>query len=617
MLLTLHIENFALIDDLDLHFGTGLNVLTGETGAGKSIILDAIALVLGGKVTSRVLRSGTDRALLEASFRLDPHLQTWLVAAEIDPLDDDVLICSREISTPEGKLRSRMRVNGVIVNKQQMETLRDRLVEMTAQGQAIQLGRASTQRDWLDGFGGAALLNQRRKIATAFANFQQAQQALDHYRHSEQHRLQQLDLLQYQLQDLREAHLSDPQEQTQLEQEAQRLRHSVQLQQQSYQVFEALYEQSQGLACADLLGQAVETLTQMTAYDREVQPILELVEQASAQVQEASRQIQTYGDQLDTDPQRLQEIETRLMDLKQICRKYGPTLVDAIAHQQRIESELALLTGEGQSLEELEEATHIRAEALTQACTLLTQLRQRAAQTLETQLLQELKPLAMDKVQFQVALNAMPPTAYGADQVQFLFSPNPGEPLQPVAETASGGEMGRFLLALKACFSQVDTVGTLIFDEIDAGVSGRVAQAIATKLHQLSQPHQVLCVTHQPIVAAMASHHFRVEKQVLDPSVAVSSLEPDHSSPVKGTLLTERTVVRVVTLDAHQRRQELAQIAGGHSAEGALTFVDTLLAQASALRQAPGTAPEPHPAASSPTRAKAGQKQGRRSRSPR
>ena len=585
MLLSLRIENFALIDDLELQFGSGLNVLTGETGAGKSIILDAIDMVLGGKVTSRVLRAGTDRALLEASFRLEPHLKTWLVAAEIEPLDDEIFLCSREISNPQGKLRSRLRINGVIVNKQQLESLRDRLVEITAQGQAVQLGRASTQRDWLDGFGGEALLNQRRTVATAFAQFQQAQQALEQYRQSEQQRLQQIDVLQYQLQDLHQAHLNDPQEQAQLEQEAQRLSHSVELQQQSYQVYEALYEQSQGLACADLLGQAVETLTQMTAFDPEVQPMLELVQQALTQVQEAGCQINAYGDGLETDPQRLQDIEARLLDLKQICRKYGPTLGEAIAHQQRIETELAALTGEGQSLDALEQAAQVCETELTQACTQLTQLRQTAANMLEAQLLQELKPLAMDKVQFQVALAPTPPTAHGANQIQFLLSPNPGEPLQPVAETASGGEMGRFLLALKACFSQVDTVGTLIFDEIDAGVSGRVAQAIATKLHQLSHPHQVLCVTHQPIVAAMANHHFRVEKQVIVPSIPAPPVEAGISPSSNGAATAERTVVRVVALDPHQRRQELAQIAGGHSAEGALTFVDTLLDQATALRQ--------------------------------
>lgn len=568
MLLSLQIENFALIDSLSLEFGAGLNVLTGETGAGKSIILDAIDIILGGKISDRILRTGSRRALLEASFQLSPILKDWLIAAEIDEIDDGVLICSREISNQQDKLRSRSRVNGVVINKQQMTRLREHLVDITAQGQTVHLGRANRQRDWLDHFGGAKVLEQRQRVASVFARFQQAQQALEKYRTNEQQQLQQIDLLKYQLEDLEQVQLTDPEEQDNLIQESQRLGHSVELQLQSQQVYEALYEQEQGAACADLLGKAEVTLTEMGTYDSQIQPILELVQEALTQVQEAGLQINAYGADLETDPQRLQDVEDRLTQLKQICRKYGPTLADAMAHQERITAELATLGGEGQSLEELEQRYQMAEEVLVSACAQLTQLRQRAAQALADRLLSELKPLAMDKVQFQVAVQPIAPAAHGSDLIQFLFSPNPGEPLQPVSETASGGEMSRFLLALKACFSQIEDVDTLVFDEIDVGVSGQVAQSIATKLHALGHDHQVLCVTHQPIVAAMADQHFQVAKQVLDPEQA-----------------QERTVVRVTALDALERRQALAEIAGGQSAEGALPFVDALLQEATTLRQ--------------------------------
>lgn len=568
MLLSLHIENFALIDELTLEFGAGLNVLTGETGAGKSIILDAIDIVLGGKISDRILRTGSHRALLEASFQLSPVLRTWLNDTDIDELDDGILICSREISNQQDKLRSRSRVNGVVINKQQMAGLREHLVDITAQGQTVHLGRANRQRDWLDHFGGAEVLSQRKTVAAAFEQFQQAQQALEQYRSTEQQRLQQIDLLKYQLDDLEQAQLTDAEEQTNLNQESQRLAHSVELQLQSQQVYQALYEQEEGAACADLLGNAETTLTEMVTYDAQLQPILELVQEALTQVQEAGLQINAYGADLETDPQRLQDVEDRLAQLKQICRKYGPTLVDAIAHQQAITDQLAHLDSDEQSLENLEIQYQDAKNTLEQTCHRLTKMRQTAAQSLAKQLLSELKPLAMDKVQFQVALQPTDPAAYGSDLIQFLFSPNPGEPLQPVSETASGGEMSRFLLALKSCFSQVEDVDTLVFDEIDVGVSGQVAQSIATKLHMLGRHHQVLCVTHQPIVAAMADHHFQVAKQVLDP-------EQPH----------ERTVVRVTALAAPERRQALAEIAGGQSAEGALPFVDALLQEATTLRK--------------------------------
>jgi len=576
MLLFLRIENFALIDTLDLTFTDGLNVLTGETGAGKSILLDAIDLILGGKALSSMLRTGSSRTLLEASFTLTPALATWLVTTAIDPLDDDLLVCSREISA-QNTLRSRFRVNGVVVNKQQIAQLREQLIEVTAQGQALQLSRADRQRQCLDGFGGEALLRQRQRVATAYTHWQNMAAELEAFRQNEQQRLQSIDLIRYQLQELEAADLTDANEQTDLEQELQRLSHSVELQQQSYQVYQLLYEQEQGDACGDLLGQAESTLLDMSQYDPELKSILELVQQALTQVQEAGSLINAYGSTVETDPQQLQTVEERLMDLKQICRKYGPTLEDAIAHHQTIQTQYADLTSAGQSLEELEQAATEREAKLRQACTKLTTLRQKAAKQLEVRLLQELKPLALDKVHFQVGLQPISPIQYGADQIQFLFSANPGEALQPLSESASGGEMSRFLLALKACSSQGEGVGTLIFDEIDAGVSGHVAQAIATKLYHLSRHHQVLCVTHQPMIAAMADAHFQVQKQVISQGA--------RSKSTNGKKTAERTVVHVTSLDDKQRRQELAEIAGGQTTQQALTFVDSLLQQAGQVRE--------------------------------
>ncbi|BAU10218.1 DNA repair protein RecN [Leptolyngbya sp. NIES-3755] len=585
MLLSLRIENFALIDHLDLTFGAGLHVLTGETGAGKSIILDAIDAALGGRVTGRAVRTGEERATIEATFRVNDLLKSWFEQEQIDLLDDELAVCSREIVALGSGQRNRSRINGVLVNKQQMEALRDRLVEITAQGQTVQLGQPGLQRDWLDSYGGVALLKQREVVSQAYSSYQQAAQALEKRKNSEKQRLQQLDLFEYQLRELNAANLNDPDELDQLEQERKRLSHSVELQQQSYQAYQALYQNENGDdACADLLGKAENLLTDMARYDDQIQPILEIVSSALALVEEAGQQINAYGDDLETDPQRLQEVEERIVELKQICRKYGPNLSDAIALQQSLQAELEELTGAGQSIEELEKLTESRRSQLTEASTLLTQLRQSTAQGLEARLIAELKPLAMEKVQFQVGITPISPTAAGSDRITYLFSPNPGEPLQPLTEIASGGEMSRFLLALQACFSQVDSAETLVFDEIDVGVSGRVAQAIAEKLYQLGRHHQVLCVTHQPIVAAMADQHFNVAKQVI---------ELDHGSQNgNGATAELRTIVRVNALDQEQRRQELAQLASGQvgSTENATTeaaaiaFADSLLAQAASLR---------------------------------
>ena len=586
MLISIHVENFALVDALDLQFGNGLNVLTGETGAGKSIILDAIDAVLGGRVSGRIVRAGSDRGLIEASFALVPELAAWLQEQEIATEDNGMLVCRRELTAGRGGVRNRPRVNGTLINKPQIESLRQRLVEITAQGQTVQLGDAALQRGWLDGFGGAKLQRQLGAVATAHEAAQTAKKALAHRQQQEAQRQQQLDLFTFQAKELQEAELEDPDELDSLEQERNRLSHAVELQQHSYQAYQLLYQADEGEACADLLGHAHDTLTTMAEYDSSLAPMLEMINEAMAQVQEAGRQVNAYGEGLETDPQRLSEVEERIVQLKQICRKYGPTLADAIARDQQLQAELDALTDSGQSIEALEKAYNAKRDKLVDACAKLTQLRQGAANKLQDQLIGQLKPLAMDKVQFQVELAPALPAVHGADRVTFMFSPNPGEPLQPLAETASGGEMSRFLLALKVCLSQADAVGTMIFDEIDAGVSGRVAQAIAEKLHQLSHRHQVLCVTHQPIVAAMADSHFHVSKTTVgevEPKKARKSKKAKDGDSENGEV---RTVVRVMPLDPQQRREELAQLAGGKSDQEAIAFAESLLNQADKTRQA-------------------------------
>ncbi len=575
MLLSLRIENFALIDQLELEFGVGLNVLTGETGAGKSIILDAIDAALGGKVSSRVIRTGTSRAMVEATFTSNPALTAWLSEQEIDLIDDNSVVISREITATTSNIRSRSRVNGVLVNRQIMGGLRDRLVEITAQGQTVQVGQSAQVREWLDLHGGESLLQQRQGIAAIFVVYQQARQALEKRRTSERDRLQQLDLLTYQVQELSTANLNEANELEQLLQERERLNHVVDLQQMSYKIYQALYQNdNEAPAVADLLGDSEATLNDMVEYDSQLQPMLDLVRDAQTAIMEVGRQINAYGESLEADPQRLAEVEARIRELKQICRKYGPTLLEAIAYFQRIQGELAELNDTEQSIESLEQLEQSYFANLTQACHQLTHLRHTAATDLELRLISELKPLAMEKVQFKVQIAPIAPTAAGADKITFMFSPNPGEPIQPLTQIASGGEMSRFLLALKACFSQADTAETMVFDEIDVGVSGRVAQAIAEKLYQLSYNHQVLCVTHQPLVAAMADRHFRVDKQIINPNK--SNKNNDE----------QRTVVRVTTLDnLTTRREELAQLAGGKSATDAIAFAESLLLQAANHRR--------------------------------
>ncbi|MEI6332085.1 MAG: DNA repair protein RecN [Pseudanabaena sp. ELA645] len=557
--MSLKIENFALIDRLEIELYAGLNILTGETGAGKSIVLDALDASLGGKVSARMLRTGTDRAMIEATFSINEAIAKWLEIQEIDNLDAETLICSREITARS----NRTRINGVVVNKQQIQELRDRLVEITAQGQTILLSQAAQQREWLDNFGDQVLNQgislQRQKVAKLFEAKERSRKALFDRQQNERNRLQHLDMLRYQLKELEAANLGDPDELENLESDRNRLAHSVELQKQGYAVYEALYQNDGGDACADLLGQAEIILSQMIELDREVEGLLELVTSALAQVEEAGRQINNYTNRLESDPEQLEAIEQRINQIKQICRKYG-TLPEAIAYTEKLQNELAELTDQSVSIEDLERKAEHDLQALLKACKKLTELRRQAAIALEQVQINALKMLAMEKVRFQVGIYATEPNALGGDLIVFEFSPNLGEPLQPLAETASGGEMSRFLLALKTCFVNQKTqelpqansiqanyanVGTMVFDEIDAGVSGRVAQAIATQLWQISRSSQVLCVTHQPLIAAIADRHFHVSKQVIG----------------------DRTQVQIRLLELEERKKELAQIASGKTIE--------------------------------------------------
>ena len=282
MLSQIRIQNFALIDQLELFFGKGLNVLTGETGAGKSIILDAIDIALGGKVNNRLIRQGAHQASIEATFFSNEGIERWLAQQKIETLDDDSITCSRELSVVDESVRSRCRINGVLVNRQVMNQVRDRLVEITAQGQTVQLMDSAIQRQLLDAYGGKELLRKREAVTEAYDIFSQAQKALEKRHQSEQERLQKLDLLTFQLQELQAGELIDAEELVQLEKERERLAHVVELQQLSYQAYQLLYQNdSEQAAAADLLGQAESQLQTMANYDKlAINPLLEMIQSA-------------------------------------------------------------------------------------------------------------------------------------------------------------------------------------------------------------------------------------------------------------------------------------------------------------------------------------------------
>ena len=548
MLTGLLLQNIALIDSLELEFSSGFTVLTGETGAGKSILLDALDAVLGGAQGAtgiRLLRNGCDRSRIEATFQLNPALQQWLADADFESEDD--LLISREWKRQEGdRFSSRCRLNGSAVNRQQLLELRPLLIDLTVQGQTQLLSRPGQQRRWLDRLGGAALAERRDEVAAAWQHWRESQAALvaveQEHRRLEQDRLEQEDLLKQ----LEEAQLEDADEQQRLEQDQDRLVHGVRLLEGLSFLFVRLRDGAEDApSLLDQFSASIQELQVMAQLDPSLDTVRDQALDLEAGIDGLLRTLDHYGLALESDPDHLDRIQERLSVLKRLQRRHGLDLAGLIERRDA----LRLRLGDGGFAADLDrlrqQEQHLR-EQRDQANAALRRERERAAIALQTDLLELLSPMGLADVRFQVELSACEPSEHGSDAVAFLFSANPGQPLAPLKEVASGGEMSRFLLALKTTLAAVDGSSTLLFDEIDAGVSGRVSGAMAELLQTLAQRRQVFCVTHQPLVAAVADHHFRVSKHVEDG-------------------MTHSRVSRL--RDTQERRQELADLAGGDQAD--------------------------------------------------
>jgi len=545
----LTLENIALIERLELSFSGGLTVLTGETGAGKSILLDALDALLAGSTGAasgpRLLRQGANRGLIEASFSLSPPLQAWLEQQQLEPEEGEILI-SREWRLNEGRLASRHRLNGVAVNRSQIQELRPLLLDLTVQGQTQQLARPGQQRRWLDRFAGDPLQSLLPPVQAAYRAWRQAAAALQAARANAEQLQRERERQEQLLEDLEAARLQDPAERERLQAEENRLAHGVRLQQGVMTLLGRLVDGAEEApSVLDHLGVCEQELAQMQQLDPEAAELAGRCSDALAQLQDLARDLDRYGTALESDPDSLAELQERIAQLKALERRHGKDLAALIAWRDALREQLAP-GGVEASLVALEAQEAAAAASRDQANAALSAARHTAARQLEQQLMAALRPMGLANVRFSVAIEPAAPAEEGADAVQFLFSANPGQPLAPLAEVASGGEMSRFLLALKTCLAAADPHVTLLFDEIDAGVSGRVSGAMAELLRRLAEQRQVFCVTHQPLVAAAADHHYRVAKEVMGGS----------------------THTRVSQLrDAQARQAELVELAGGDSGE--------------------------------------------------
>lgn len=562
MLSGLRLQNIALIDSLELDFDQGFTVLTGETGAGKSILLDALDALLGGAPGSagtKLLRSGVDRAQIEASFKLNACLKEWLYAQSID-LDESELLISREWRRLDGRFTSRTRVAGVAVNRQQILSLRPLLIDLTVQGQTQQLGRPGQQRRWLDQLGGLQVKEALALVRQSWIQWQQASDALVQARQTRDSDQQQLLQDQALLAELEQACLQDPHEDQLLEIEQDRLVHGVRLQEGLSLLIGRLQDgEDQAPSVLDHLAACNHELQALVQLDPSLQPQCNQCLDLEVALQDMLRQLESYGACLESDPEQLAQLQDRLDMLKRLQRRHDADLSQLLEQMERLRDRFAQ-GSKDRLLDQLEKDEQLARDRRDSNNQVLSSLRQKTAARLADTLTAQLRPMGLLDVRFEVQLTNSVPDDNGADSVSFLFSANPGEAMAPLAEVASGGEMSRFLLALKTVLVEVDGSSTLLFDEIDTGVSGRVSGAMAGLLKEMAAHRQVFCVTHQPLVAAVADHHFHVSKSV-DQGMT-------HS--------------RVSQLrDTQARQQELAELAGGDINE-ARAYAASLLDQRAA-----------------------------------
>lgn len=555
MLELLHIENIAIIEAADIEFAPGFNALTGETGAGKSIVIDSLSAVLGQRTSRELIRTGADKAFVSAAFSgTAPELTETL---GIQPEADGTLLLQREIQT-DGK--NVCRVNGRPVTVGQLRALGARLLNIHGQHDGQQLLDEEQHIVYLDSFGRVESL--AITYAEKYKNFTDIRQQIGALQMDEAEKARRVDTLQYQIEELRRAKLKSGEEE-ELTARRGMLRNAEKFLDAVAGADYALNGDDSGGGALSALRQAQDALGGVRHLDDAFGQLYERLGEAYSEVYDIAATVEDKRGELDVSPGELDRVESRMDLLYRLKKKYGATVEDMLDYQARCEAELAQIEDAGDTLARLEQALSKAEKEARQAAQALSDARKAAAEQLTSQILAELQQLDMGKIRFAVDFAEKPLDSDGMDTVRFLMSANVGEELRPIHKIASGGELARIMLAMKNVLSEQDHVGTMVFDEVDTGVSGRAAQKVAEKMARISRRKQVLCVTHLPQLAAMADTHFSVEKGE------------------RGG----RTYTEVRRLDREQRRQELARLTGGsHVSQTMLDGAEELLVQAEKFR---------------------------------
>ncbi|RHW48331.1 DNA repair protein RecN [Bombilactobacillus bombi] len=556
MLQELIIQDFAIIKKIDIQFFNGLTALTGETGAGKSIIMDALGLLLGNRGLSEYVRSGCQKALVQGLFTVEKNNQAlvnkFCQKHGID-FSDQNLIIQRELQTNG---RNICRINTQLVPVSILKQLGKYLVDISGQNQSQSLLDPSTHVHLLDEFGAEQIAQPLATYQSQYQIYHKLKKQLANLQNNQQQRAQQLDMLQFQVQEIQTAALQVNEEEKLID-EQKKLANFERIHSSLQKAYTYLAQNNTGIV--EQVSDVLKAMQNISEYEDEYAQIAQEIESAYYDLQDSQERISQQLELQDYNPTRLDEIEQRLQLIHDLEKKYGNSVAEVIAFGEKAQQQLQQLQQEQQDPQQLQEKLHHQTQLLQKAAQQLSQNRHQTAKHLTQSIERQLKSMYMEKTTFEVRLTPQDYTEQGNEVVEFYLRTNPGEQLKPLAKVASGGELARIMLALKTELAQYQPVGTLVFDEIDTGVSGRVAQAIGEKMAQIAQHVQVLCITHLPQVAAVSDQQYLVKKEISRQHTvaAIANLNPQERVDVIAHML-EGTKVTAIT---RQHAQELLRLA--------------------------------------------------------
>lgn len=553
MLENLHVKNLALIEEEDITFLDGLHILSGETGAGKSIILGALGLALGGKVSKDMLRDPGKEALVEAVFRITRDSQRkQLAELDIEPYDDEVIL-SRKIT----ESRSVAKINGEMVPAIKMKEVGDIFLDIHGQNDHQSLLHKKKHLEMLDEYAKNEVGPLKERMQTAYKTYAAKQQEWKEANQLDGNREREISFLEYEIKEITEANLEIG-EDARFENQYRRLSNSK-------RIMEALseaYQQTSGSdGASEQVGRAVQRLHQILSYDEALEPMFESLNDIDSLLSDFNRDLSQYMAEAEFDEEMFAQIDGRLNEINRLKDKYGATIEDILAAKQEKEDRLEKLMHHEAYLAKLTQALNDAKKEAEDAAFALSGMRKRYAKELSGKVEEALMDLNFLDVHFSMEfLQTDHIGADGYDDAQFMIRTNPGEPIRPLKDIASGGEMSRIMLAIKTVLAEHDDIDTLIFDEIDAGISGRTAQAVSEKLHLVAKEHQVICITHLPQIAAMADHHYLIQKDVVG-NETISSIEAlsYHDSIKELARMLGGTTITQTVLDNAKEMKDLAQ----------------------------------------------------------